>query len=68
MLKTVNGVPVAEMPQRYEFVLDGMMPTEDGEWVRAEDVQALVNQFNLLAQLANAMIPKSRHRRLLFPI
>ena len=55
-----NGVPVAEMPQRWEidWVMRRGEPMEDGDWVRAEDVQALVHQFNLLAQLANAMIPK----------
>jgi hypothetical protein len=63
-----NGVPRAKMPQRWELEHRiraigegyGMRPTEDGAWVKAKDMQELVNQFNLMAQLANIMLPKGR--------
>ncbi len=61
-----NGVPRAKMPQRWELEHPpiaigegyGMHPMQDGAWVMAKDMQELVNQFNLMAQLANIMLPK----------
>jgi|APGre2960657373_1045057.scaffolds.fasta_scaffold24443_6 hypothetical protein len=63
-----NGVPKAEMPQRWAMEHPplaigegyGMHPTQDGAWVMAKDVQELVAQFNLLAQVASIMVPKGR--------
>ena len=64
-----NGVPKAEMPQRWGMPYDDgyvddagrlMAPVADGDWVKAEDVQELVAQFNLLAQVASIMVPKGR--------
>jgi len=58
-----NGVPKAEMPQRWDLAGDydvHMVPMEEGDWVKAEDMQELVNQFNLLAQMVSIMVPKGR--------
>ena len=63
-----NGMPKAQMPQRWELEYRiraigegyGMRPTEDGAWVKAKDMQELVNQYNLLVQLAIIMAPKGR--------
>jgi len=58
-----NGVPKAEMPQRWDLVGEydmNLSPVADGDWVKAEDVQELVAQFNLLAQVASIMVPKGR--------
>jgi hypothetical protein len=58
-----NGVPVAEMPQRWDLAIDcdgDMVPMEEGDWVKAEDMQTLVALFNTLAQMASVMMPKGR--------
>ena len=66
-----NGMPKAEMPQRWDLVAQDdastwrmgermMAPVADGDWVKAEDVQELVAQFNLLAQVASIMVPNGR--------
>jgi hypothetical protein len=58
-----NGMPKAQMPQRWDLAIDcdgDMVPMEEGDWVKAEDMQELINQFNLLAQLASIMVPKGR--------
>jgi len=64
-----NGMPKAQMPQRWDSAdwaqlandYDGyMVPMEEGDWVKAEDMQELVNQFNLLAQMVSIMVPKGR--------
>ena len=58
-----NGMPKAMMPQRWDLAGDydvHMVPMADGDWVKAEDVQELVAQFNLLAQVASIMVPKGR--------
>jgi hypothetical protein len=58
-----NGMPKAMMPQRWDLAGDydvHMVPMADGDWVKAEDVQELVAQFNLLAQVASIMVPNGR--------
>jgi len=57
-----NGVPKAEMPQRWDQKhANGMLaPVPDGFWVRAKDMEELVAQFNLLAQMVSIMVPKGR--------
>lgn len=58
-----NGTPKAQMPQRWDLAGDYdayMVPMGEGDWVKAEDMQELVNQFNLLAQMVSIMAPKGR--------